>query len=274
MLEKAPGLGADEVVLDLEDSVPVELKAQARHAVAEALSVGDWKAGSVSVRINGTSTPFYEDDVRAIAGAKRLDSVVLPKAEGAAEIERTAALLDDAAAGATRVRPVAIQALIESALGLREVNEIAAASDRLDALILGPADMSVSLGFPSPDEGDRWDFVRGAVLVAARAAGIEAIDGPFLQVADADGLLASAERAREFGFDGKWAIHPNQIDPLNRVFSPSPEEVAQARAIATALEGDSERGALRLDGEMIDEASRKRAELVLARAAAAGLSAD
>lgn len=268
-LEKAPGLSPDEIILDLEDSVPPELKEEAREAVAEALSRPGWEAPAVSVRVNGTSTPWYEDDLRAIAAAERLDSVIVPKAEAAADIGRTAAFLEEAESGSARKQPVAIQALIESALGLRQVNEIAAGSDRLDALILGPADMSVSLGFPSPEEGDRWSFVRGAVLVAARAAGLQAIDGPFLQLADPDGLCASARRAREFGFDGKWALHPDQIEPLNEIFSPSPEEVAKARAIVEALEREAGRGALLLEGEMIDEASRKRAELLLARAAAA-----
>ena len=133
--------------------------------------------------------------------------------------------------------------------------------------------MGVSLGFPSPEEGSRWDFVRGAVLVAARAAGIQAIDGPFLQIADLPGLRASGARARELGFDGKWALHPDQIEPLNELFSPTPDEVAGAVSILDALAGTSGAGAVMLDGEMIDEASRKRAEAVLARAGAAGVAA-
>lgn len=269
-LEKAPGLHPDEIILDLEDSVAPELKEEAREAVVDALSEADWAAAAVSVRVNGTSTPWYEDDLRAIAGAERLGSVIVPKAEAAADIERTATLLQEGGGAPARAQPVAIQALIESALGLRHLHQIAAASDRLVSLILGPADMSVSLGFPSPEEGDRWDFVRGSVLVAARAAGLQAIDGPFLQVADRDGLLASARRAREFGFDGKWALHPDQISHLNEIFTPSSEEVAKARAILEALELEPGRGAVMLEGEMIDEASRKRAELLLARAATAG----
>ncbi len=129
--------------------------------------------------------------------------------------------------------------------------------------------MSVSLGFPSPEEGSRWDFVRGAILVAARSAGLQAIDGPFLQISNLDGLRASAQRAREFGFDGKWALHPDQIEPLDEIFSPSAGEVEQARAIVAALLGSEGSGAVILDGEMVDEASRKRAELVIARAEAA-----
>lgn len=274
-LEKASELVADEVVVDLEDSVPPELKDEARAAVAEALAGGRWASATVTVRINGVSTPWWEQDLRAIAMAgDRLDSVVVPKVEGVVEIERVDELLSESE-GAARREPIGMQALIESARGLRDANEIAEASPRLEALILGPADMSVSLGFPSPEEGSRWDFVRGAVLVAARAAGLQAIDGPFLQISDAAGLAASAGRARELGFDGKWALHPAQIEPLNEIFSPTPSEAERAGAIISALAGSRE-GAVMLDGEMIDEASRKRARAVLARAdaAAGGIAAD
>ena len=268
-LEKASELVADEVVVDLEDSVPAEQKKEARAAVAEALAGGRWGSATVSVRVNGTSTPWFEDDVRAVAGAgERLDSVIVPKSESPDDLRRADSLLGEAAGGARRERPIGLQALIESARGLRAVNEIAESSSRLEALILGPADMSVSLGFPSPEEGPCWDYVRGAILVAARAAGLQAIDGPYLQISDAEGLRASAGRAREFGFDGKWALHPAQIGPLNELFSPTPDEAARARAILAALAG-SDDGAVLLDGEMIDKASRRRAEALLARAAAA-----
>jgi citrate lyase subunit beta / citryl-CoA lyase len=266
-LEKAVDLGADEVVIDLEDSVPADLKPEARGAVADALAGSEWVAATVSVRVNGVATPWFEDDLRAIAAAgDRLDSVVVPKVEGPADLEAAARLLDEAERGARRAAPLGLQALIESARGLRSVSEIATASPRLESLILGPADMSVSLGFPSPDEGPRWDFVRGAVVVAARAAGLQAIDGPFLQISDLEGLAAAAARAREFGFEGKWALHPAQIEPLNEAFSPTPDEVSRAEAILEALAGAADGGAVLLDGEMIDEASRKRAEQVLARA--------
>jgi citrate lyase subunit beta/citryl-CoA lyase len=258
-------LAADEIVIDLEDSVPADQKDDARRAVVDALGQDEWAAATVSVRVNATSSPWFEDDLRALGSAgQRLDSVIVPKAENPGELHRVAELL---AAGG-RARPVAVQALIESARGLRDVNAIAEAAP-LEALILGPADMSVSLGFPSPEEGSRWDFARGTVLVAARAAGVQAIDGPYLRIGDADGLLESAGRARELGFDGKWALHPDQVEPLNRVFTPGRSEIEQARAIIEALELASD-GAATLDGEMIDEASHKRAEAVLARAEAAG----
>jgi citrate lyase subunit beta / citryl-CoA lyase len=265
-LEKASELVADEVVVDLEDSVPREQKQEARAAVAKALATGRWASATVSVRVNGTSTPWFDDDLRALAGTgDRLDSVIVPKTESPADIQRAEALLSEAG----RERPIGLQGLIESAKGLRDVNEIAEASPQLEALILGPADMSVSLGFDSPEEGSRWDFVRGAVLVAARAAGLQAIDGPYLQISDRRGLRESAARARELGFDGKWALHPAQIEPLNELFSPTPEEATRARAILGAL-AEAGDGAVLLDGEMIDEASRRRAEALLARAAAGG----
>ncbi|MGZ8666498.1 MAG: HpcH/HpaI aldolase/citrate lyase family protein [Solirubrobacterales bacterium] len=259
-LEKARGLGADEIILDLEDSVPPDLKPEARDAVAAALAEDGWLSPSISVRINGPATPWHEDDLRAIGTAPRLASVIVPKVEDAADLGTAEELLGGSAG---------IQALIESAQGLQRVDEVSSAGGRLETLILGPADMSVSLGFPSPEEGSRWDFVRGAILVAARAAGLQAIDGPFLQIADLDGLRASAQRARGLGFDGKWALHPDQIEPLNEAFSPSAEEIEQARAITEALRDSPASGAVMLNGEMIDAASRKRAELVLARAEAA-----
>jgi citrate lyase subunit beta/citryl-CoA lyase len=266
-LEKAPGLAVDEIVIDLEDSVPPGQKPEARSAVVQALRGGGWTAPTVSVRVNGIGTPWFDDDVAEIvASGERLDSIVIPKVEGAADLERCERVLNAAEDPDERPRPVGLQALIESAAGLQAAGEIARSSERLEALILGPADMSVSLGFPSPDDGPRWDFVRGAVLVAARAADVQAIDGPYLEVLDADGLAESASRARELGFDGKWALHPAQVEPLEAAFMPTPEEVSKAEAILAALERGDGDGAVLLDGEMIDEASRGRARRILARA--------
>jgi citrate lyase subunit beta/citryl-CoA lyase len=269
MLGKGPQLVADEVVVDLEDSVPPELKDEARAAVVAALKADRWQAATVSVRVNGAGTPWCEADVAALAAAgERLDCLVVPKVDRAEDVVLVEGLLADAEAEADRARPIGIQALIETASGLRNAYEIAESSARLETLILGPADMSVSLGFPSPDEAPRWDFVRGIVLVAARAAALQAIDGPYLQVADREGLRASAAVAREFGYDGKWAIHPDQVAPLNDLFSPTPDEIERAHAILDTLERQSSGGAAVVAGEMVDEASRKRAEQLLARARA------
>lgn len=266
-LAKGPALVADEVIVDLEDAVPPGLKDEAREAVAAALSAHEWAAETVSVRVNALTTPWFEADVAAIAASgSRVASLVLPKAERAADVQALAAAVTEAESRAGRDEPVALQALIETAAGLQRVAEIATASPRLEALILGPADLSVSLGFPSPDEGSQWDYVRGAILVAARVAGVQAIDGPFLRFRDLDGLRDSASRARRFGFDGKWALHPAQVETLDRVFSPTEDEVEVAEAILATLQTPNAAGAFDLEGEMIDEASRRRAEQVLERA--------
>ncbi len=263
-LEKGAILTPDEVVVDLEDSVPPAQKDEARSAVVAALTNANWAAATVSVRVNARGSDWFEADLDALAAAGgRLDSVIVPKVESPDDLLEAQRLL----ARGGRERPVGLQAIIESARGLRDAGVIAEATEALEALLLGPADMSVSLGFPSPEEGSRWDFVRGGVLVAARAAGVQAIDGPFLQISDAAGLAASAGRARELGFDGKWALHPDQVQPLNEAFSPTAADAERARTILTALESATD-GAVMLDGEMIDEASRKRAHAVLARVAA------
>ena len=268
-LAKGPTLKADEVIVDLEDSVSAERKTEARAAVANALRTAEWRATTVSVRVNDISSAWCVEDIRAVVGAgNRLHSIVVPKAERAESLSEVDRLITEAET--ERAQPVGIQALVETARGLRDAHEIAAASPRLEALILGPADMSVSLGFPSPEEGRHWDFVRGAVLVAARAAGLQAIDGPFLRVNDLEGLKRSGMLARKLGFDGKWALHPTQVEILDDLFTPTAEELGRARAICEAL--DRSDGTTKLDGEMIDEASRKRAEQILARSRASGAS--
>ena len=267
MLVKARGLSADEVVIDLEDAVAPGEKDDAREATLAALGEGEWEAHSVAVRVNGIDTPWFERDVRELAerGGEALGSIVVPKAESAAGLETVEELLAPARG------EVGVQALIETAAGLARVNEIAAAMPRMEALIIGYADLAASLGRPpsARHDADRWSFTLDAVLVAARAAGIQAIDGPHLQIDDVEGLEAAARRARELGYDGKWALHPSQIGPINDVFSPTEEELERAQAILDALEraeGDTRSGAVLLDGEMVDEASRKLATHVLARA--------
>lgn len=273
MLEKARTLPADEIVIDLEDAVTPSQKDDARAAALAAVREGQWRARSLSVRINGSSTPWFERDVTELAegAGDGLDALVVPKAESAEGIEQVELLLDRAEAGADRSQPLGLQALIETARGLVQVSAIAASSSRLEALIIGYADLAASLGRPpgARHDPDRWMWTLESVVTAARAAGIQAIDGPHLQIKDLDGLRAAAARARELGYDGKWALHPTQVDPLVEIFSPTPEELDTAKAILAALE-EAERGggagAAMLDGEMVDEASRKLALHVLARA--------
>ncbi len=272
MLDKARSLPADEIVIDLEDSVTVEHKEEARATVAAALSDGEWAARSIAVRINDTHSRFcHRDVIEVLARAgDALSSLIVPKVEGPDDVrfvDRLAGMVEEEAG---RERPLALQALIETAAGLGRVREIALASDRLEALIVGYADLGASLG-RSPAAGEHWLPVLDAVLVAARAGGLQAIDGPHLDISDLDGMRAAAGRARTLGYDGKWALHPTQVEPLNEIFSPTGEELERAGAILDALdraESGEGRGAAMLDGEMIDEASRKRALGVQARASA------
>jgi len=273
MLVKARTLPADEIVIDLEDAVAPAQKDEAREATVAAVSEGGWQARSIAVRVNGTTTPWFEDDVSELArrAGDALDTIIVPKVEAAAELAPLERLLERSESAAGRKCPLGLQALIETAAGLVHVNEIAAATPRLEALIVGYADLAASLGRPpgARHDPDRWGFTLDAVLVAARAAGLQAIDGPHLQIDDIDGLTAAAARARELGYDGKWALHPTQVGPLNDTFSPTEDELARAQAIVAALEsaeGGAGAGVALLDGEMLDEASRKLALGVLARA--------
>ncbi len=276
MLGKAPGLGADELVLDLEDAVAPERKDEARALVIAALREQAGADGRPAVRINGTASRHCHRDVVALAGTggDALGSLVLPKAESAGDVAFVDRLLGMVEAETGRARPIGLQVLIETATGLRRIHEIAHASPRVEALIVGYADLGASLGIDAsaPYPGDRWHWVRETALVAARDAGVQAIDGPYLELDDLAGLEASATHAQALGFDGKWAIHPAQIEPLNRIFSPSPEALAQARATLAALERAELEGtgAVALDGVMIDEASAKLARQIVARGDAAG----
>jgi len=270
MLVKARSLPADEIVIDLEDAVAPAEKDEARKATVAALSEGGWQAHSIAVRVNGTETQWFERDVRELAerAGDALGSIVVPKVESARDLEPLEQMLGSSSGGQ---RPLGVQALIETAAGLARVNEIAASMPRLETLIIGYADLAASLGRPpsARHDPDRWVFALDAVLVAARASGIQAIDGPHLQIDDLDGLGTAAKRARELGYDGKWALHPSQVGPINEVFTPTGEELARARAILDVLEsaeGGAGAGAALLDGEMVDEASRKLALAVLARA--------
>jgi citrate lyase subunit beta/citryl-CoA lyase len=277
MLDKARALSADEIVIDLEDSVPADQKAQARAQVCAALRTGEWLAATVTVRINGTASPWcHRDVIELVAGAGgRLDALVIPKVEGPGDVDFVARLAGMVEREAGRSRPVGLELLIETATGLREIHASARASERVEALIVGYADLAASLGHPVASVSvEHWDYVLQTVLVAARDAGLGAIDGPYFAVADVDGLRAWAARTRSLGYDGKWALHPGQIEPLNETFSPTAAEFEQASSVLEELaraERADGRGAVLLDGAMIDEAMRKQATQVVARGRAAGL---
>ena len=271
MLAKTAALEMDEIVVDLEDSVAPDAKEQARELVGGFLATEQTFAVAVAVRINPLSGQWGERDVIDLVEqvGPRIGSLVIPKVESAEDVLAVDRLLGSVGEPASGV---GLQALVETAGGLLRAGEIAAASLRLEALILGYLDLAASLGrAPGPVPPERWSHAQETLLVAARAAGIQAIDGPYIEVRDDAGLRLRAEHARALGFDGKWAVHPRQLGIINAAFTPVDEELARARAILDAL-GDAEgRGAVELDGEMIDEASRKLALQVIARGRAAGI---
>jgi citrate lyase subunit beta/citryl-CoA lyase len=271
MLAKAAGLEADEIVVDLEDSVASDAKEQARELVGDLVVAERSLAVAVAVRINPLTSPWGERDVADLVerAGPRIGSLVIPKVESGEDVLAVDRLLCSVGEPA---RGVGLQALIETAGGILRAGEIAIGSPRLEALILGYADLAASLGrAPGPAPPEQWLHAQETVLVAARAAGLQAIDGPYLEIRDDDGLRLRAEHARALGFDGKWAVHPGQLGIINAAFTPVHEELVRARAILDALARAEGRGAVELDGEMVDEASRKLALQVVARGRAAGL---
>jgi citrate lyase subunit beta/citryl-CoA lyase len=286
-IAKARGLPVDEVLLDLEDAVAVAAKEGSRAAVAQALRAGGWDTKIRAVRINDVRTGWaYRDVIDVVEQAGQwLDAVVLPKVTGPLDVSWLDLLLSQLEQ-ATSLPPgqIAIEAQIEDAAGLASVDAIAAASPRLEALIFGPADFMASMGMRSltvgaPPAGyaggDAFHYAHLRILTAARASGLQAIDGPFAALADVDGLAASAASAAALGFDGKWVLHPGQIEVVSREFSPTQAEYDRAELIIEAQEyytAVQRRGAAMLAGEMIDEASRKLALVTAARGRAAGLA--
>jgi len=272
MLAKAPTRGADEIIIDLEDAVALSAKDEAREIVVAALDEPQWQGVQTAVRVNAPRTPWCHADVIALAAHPTApSSIIVPKVESAADLAFIERLLDGVEAATQTSTPMRVQALIENAAGVANVNEIAAASPRLDSLILGYADLSASLGRArgAMAELDSWRALQDALLVAARANDVSAIDGPYLGVKVDESFMAAADRARDMGFDGKWAIHPAQVAALNELFTPTEEEVEKARAVIDALEAaerEGGAGAVAVDGQMLDEAVRVAALRVLARA--------
>ncbi|HEY8533937.1 MAG TPA: CoA ester lyase [Micromonospora sp.] len=286
MLNKAQGLPADQVFLDLEDAVAPLAKREARKNVVTALNEGDWGGKIRAVRVNDVSTPWaYRDVIEVVEGAgTNLDCIVLPKVQSAAHVEwldLTLTQLEKALG--LPVGGIGIEVQIEDAAGLVNVDAIAAASPRVETIIFGPADFMASLNMKSlsvglhPDyPGDPYHYILMRILMAARTHGKQAIDGPYLHIHDIDGFRESARRTAALGFDGKWVLHPGQIEPANEIFSPSQEDYDRAELILDAYEyytseAGGKRGAVMLGDEMIDEASRKMALVIAAKGRAAGL---
>ncbi|HXT46255.1 MAG TPA: CoA ester lyase [Pseudonocardiaceae bacterium] len=276
-IDKAAESAADFVFLDLEDAVAPPDKEQARRNVIEALRDIDWaaKGKTVSVRINGLDTHYmYRDviDVMEQAG-DRLHTILVPKVGVPADLYCVETLVAQVEQAKGYQRQVGIEALIETALGMANVEAIAAAPGRLEALHFGVADYAasnrartVSIGGLNPNyPGDQWHFALSRMIVACRAYGLRPIDGPFGDYSDPDGFRASARRAAALGCEGKWAIHPSQIQLANDVFSPPEAEVDRARRIIDALrQAEAQgKGAASVDGKMIDAASERMAQTVI-----------
>jgi citrate lyase subunit beta/citryl-CoA lyase len=285
MIAKAPTLAADMIFLDLEDSVAPQEKHAARGRAISALRDIDWRDKVVGVRVNAWDSPFTVDDLVAVVTetSARLDIVMVPKVQSPGEVEAVALMLNqlEQSAGLARGH-IGIEIQIETARGLAEVERICAASPRLEAVHLGPGDMAASLEMPvlsgggHIDEypGDHFHYVFSRILVAARANALQALDGPFFRIKDLAGLRDYTQRSRVLGFDGKWALHPDQVAVINELFSPTPEQFERACALLDAYERATDvdrRGAVWFDSEMIDEASRKMAAKLVARGERAGL---
>jgi len=282
---KAATVPADEIILDLEDSVPAAEKEAARAQVTDSILRWRYDEQIRAVRINSFEGRWGQDDLRWLverAGA-RIDCIVMPKVEGPSEVVRAERLLDQLEQAAGLDHRISLEVQIETARGMAAVHAIAAAGWRLEALILGPIDLAADLGMPAVNEGVAddptmdaiWVHHLSTVLVAARAHGLQAIDGPFPMLESEPGLERSARRSALVGFDGKWAINPIQLDTINRLFSPSQLEFERALAVidAQARSEAAGAGASRFEGEMIDEATRRLALRLVERGRKAGMRA-
>ena len=284
LFAKAAEGPADYVFLDLEDAVAPPDKEQARRNVIAALRDVDWRARgkTVSVRINGIDTHYMYRDVVDVmeAAGDRVDTVLIPKVGVPSDVYLVDALLTQIETARGYRARIGLEVLIETALGMANVEAIAQSSRRLEAMHFGVADYSASvrarttsIGGLNPDyPGDQWHYALSRMVVACRAYGLRAIDGPFGDFRDADGYTAACRRAAALGCEGKWAIHPTQIDIANELFTPSGAEVDRARRIQVALrDAESQgRGAAQLDGRMIDAASARMAANIVELADAIG----
>jgi citrate lyase subunit beta/citryl-CoA lyase len=286
MLAKAQGLPVDEAFLDLEDAVAPDAKAGARANVVAALNDGDWGGTIRAVRVNDLETSWtYRDVLQVVEGAgANLDSVILPKVTGPAQVawlDLTLTQIEKTMG--YEVGRIAIEPQLENAAGLLAAAAIAAASPRVEALVFGPADFMAAVNMrslvvgeqpPGYEPGDAYHFPLMTILLAARAAGVQAIDGPYLQIRDVAGFRRQARRTAALGYDGKWVLHPGQVDAANEVFAPDQADYDHAELILDAYEQATtvrQVGAVMLGEEMIDEASRKMAIVVAAKGRAAGL---
>jgi malyl-CoA/(S)-citramalyl-CoA lyase len=294
MFEKAARSAADIVFLDVEDAVAPDDKEQARRNIIQALNEIDWGAKTMMVRINGLDTHYmYRDVVDIVEACARLDMILIPKVGVPQDVYAIDVMVTQIEAAKKRSKRIGFEVLIETALGMANVEAIAQSSRRLEAMSFGVADYAAStrarttvIGGVNRDSGvltdkdeqgnrqyfwtDPWHAAQTRMMVACRAYGLRPIDGPFGDFGDPDGYVAAANRAAVLGYEGKWAIHPSQIELANRVFTPSQAEVAKARRIVEAMAQAARegKGAVSLDGRLIDIASIRMAEALLAKAEA------
>jgi malyl-CoA/(S)-citramalyl-CoA lyase len=287
IFEKMAASAADVINLDLEDSVAPDDKAPARKNIIEAIGDIDWGRKTLSVRINGLDTPYwYRDVVDLLENASdRLDQIMIPKVGCAADLYAVDALVTAVERAKGRTKPISFEVIIESAAGIAHVEEIAAASPRLQAMSLGAADFAASMGMATTGIGgtqenyymlregqkywpDPWHWAQTAIVAACRTHGVLPVDGPFGDFSDDEGFRAQALRSATLGMVGKWAIHPKQVALANEVFTPSDEAVADARAILAAMEEakKSGAGATTYRGKLIDIASMRQAEVIVRQA--------
>jgi len=288
MIEKAKGLPVDQVFLDLEDACAPLAKPGARGIIVDQLNSGGWEGKTRVVRVNDWTTQWtYRDVIEVVEGAgPNLDCIMLPKVQTAEQVVGLDLLLTQIEKTmGFEVGRIGIEAQLENALGLINVDAIAQASPRVETLIFGPADFMASINMkslivgeqpPGYDVGDAYHYILMRILMAARAYDKQAIDGPYLQIRDVDGFRRVGGRSAALGFDGKWVLHPGQVEAANEVYSPGQEDYDHAELILDAYdhytsEAGGKRGAVMLGDEMIDEASRKMALVIASKGRAAGM---
>jgi citrate lyase subunit beta/citryl-CoA lyase len=281
MMAKAADSDADEVFLDLEDSVAPAAKADARTPLIEAAHDHDWGDVVLSYRINGLDTKWwYEDVIRVVSEVgDAIDDVIVPKVKSPSDVHTVENLLEQVEVNAgLEVGEIGIEPQIEDGEGMHNVYDIAHASDRLDSIIFGPGDYSAAMGTPGLDigqfpayPGHYWHHALSECNSAAKSAGLPCIDGPYADIDDVEGFRTSCRNANMLGCDGKWAIHPTQIEVANEVFAPDPDVADRASRIVDAYAEAQEegRGAVSVDGQMVDEATNKMAQDVVEKARAA-----